>query len=1190
MRRRAISIFRLSRSLIFRPVAAILIVALVPLFPGFSGDSGIRTSEASAQTPSTAIIQNCFTTVCSDVRQLETDGVKDYLDLHGLPQTDAALIYSYGRSDLRSAVRGTMFDILLGIVVKPASQRSQHEQNLYKWLQGGVQQNEIANYQLALNQFNSWRSDPCHFTLDADIASQYEISYNGTPFCFGGGGLAGLFAPPPVPAESYFTAYGLKYSYGQPALTNPDFPSIIADTSANAAEVWRIGGGVAAAAGVAVGAAVLITGLLSAVSNVQLGVTAASAALGALPGALAAAAGPLAIVAIAILIGVAAGLQAFNNDAAIRDLNNLSSKLAQAQSTLPDLSVYASDSSGLGLYKLVSTFVAQTLPDVVSTTTLPAHGVSDLNFAIQKSDASSSTISSTLAYQDWNGVNWSAQTYGGWFVQNCVSGAKCPQNDSLIGGIRFVDWSGTKWAASRIGTKFIVVKEKPATSDKECVPDPATGLTPQLEFGNCSSYLSNTIHLKDPNGVLEKVSLSVLAPPAFKGPTTLSFTPSVASSQVITATGNPAAQICFFKSVPPLPADFTLNGVPLTGSACAQSSFKLSFNGNKASPTQNYQLTLSASNGSSPNPVPGQFTLDVSPHLGITSPATLGGTAGFPVNFLVETTGFPTPKISIDPGVLVDGLTFNDNGNGTASITGTVAGAINHKCLVHNGGTCGIRASNSQGTVVQGLTIDLKSAPIASLNPPASATFITNAPSSVTLTSSGAATHVTWQLGKAPTWLQLANNSDGTGRLHGTPPVNTTGTFPAEVAPIAFGSGPFIFFTNYSINVLNVPVFLTGDVVAFTAGSEGAFTARVNQGSIGLVGTLPTGINFSSAGSLNCLSPNNPNAACLTGAPPLGTGGQYRVVLTNDAGSAGSTSQPLTINVYEHPRITSSNMVTFIAQTPSSFAVTTSGFPNTSTHPVLLTSSPPTSPTQGNGMHFAVRGLPSDLEASNLNMAGFATGTLTIEGTPSNADIGTRAVQIAATNGVGATSNQTILLDVLPLTAAAPVSNNTCNGNYNGTYVGGLLVTAGQNCTFVGGTIAGSVEVNGGRLALYGTTVANDVIIENASAFLIESGTKIGGALVLDNVADGSPRNEVCGAVAALGMQVGGNARILQVGSFSPVCPGNDFGGSLRVTNNTASMGIYNNVIETELACSNSSGLIGQGNSAASKVGQCASF
>jgi hypothetical protein len=1200
--KRVISVRRLSRSVIFQPLAAILTVFLLPFFSQLAGDTGVKFSEASAQVFTNQILQNVFkTTIASDLLQLESDGVNAYLALHDLPATDSSVIYNYGRLDLRSGIRGTMFNILLAIILKPASLRTAHEQKLYRWLQEAVQQNEIAEYTIALNQFSSLQRNLCFFKLDSELASEYELSYDGTPFCIGTS-FAGLFSKPPVPAASYFTAYGLKFSYGNPALTYPYFPSLVSETGIDVALVSGIGAGIGAVVA-GTGAALLAKSLSLALAagTGAAGVAGKSAAFvlgGAAVSSLSSVvlvAAPAAIVLFAIAIGVAAGFQAFSSDQALNDLNNLNSILDQVTKTPPDLYAFAIDSSGLGMYKLQSTFDAQTVPEIPSTASLPGHGINDLNFAILESTATSPTISSTLHYEDWKGNDWSAQTYGGWFVQQCTSGENCSQSDSITGNLRFLDWSGTKWTASRLDNRFVVVKEKPASTDKECAPDAVTGVSPGTNFSTCSSYVSASIPLRDPNGVLETVSLSVLAPPVFTGPGTLSFTPRVVSSEVVATTGNPTPRICFFNSVPPLPSDFTLNGVSLSTSACAQGSFKLNFNGNKASPQQNYQLTLVASNGSSTTPVLGQFALDVSPHLGITTPASLTGTAGFPVNFLVETTGSPTPKLTIDPGVLVHGLSFKDNGNGTATISGTIADAANHRCLVFNGGPCGIRASNSQGTVIQALSINFQAAPRASVNPPTSATFITNAPNSVTLTSSGASTPVTWELGgppitvAPPSWLKLTNNGDGTANLHGTPPANTTDTFTLEVSPVAFGSGPFFIFSPYSIDVLNVPVFLSSSTAAFHVGSNGLFTVRANQGSIGLVGTLPTGLSFSPGGTLDCLSLNTPYSACIKGTPPAGTAGQYGVVLTNDAGSAGSISQPLTLNVYQHPEITSSNMVTFITQTPSSFPVTTSGFPNTSTSPVRPNTTPPTGPNDGKGMFFTVRGLPSDLQFSNLNSAGFATGTLTIQGTPSSADVGMRGVQIAANNGVG-TANQTILLNVLQLTAAVPDSGITCNGNYNGTYNGDLSITAGQNCTFVGGTINGSVQVNGGRLALYGTTVTNDVLIQGSSPFAIESGTTIKGTLFLQNIASGGTRNEICGSVVEEGLTLEGNSTPLQIGSFAAACHGNDFGYNVVVTNNRASMGIYNNLIGNTLSCSNDTDIIGQGNSAAMKIGQCATF
>ena len=202
MKRRAISILRLERSFIYRPLAAILIILLLPMFSRFEGDMGIRVSQASATALGNSIIQNCgIGLICSDLVQLESDAVNGYLGLHNLSPDDAHIIYDDGRADLRNAVRGVMFNILMGIIAEPASSRTTHEKNLYSWLQGLVQQNEIAEYTQALNQFNSWQNNPCKFTLDADIASQYNISYDGTPFCFGGS-LSSLFGGPSVPRKA----------------------------------------------------------------------------------------------------------------------------------------------------------------------------------------------------------------------------------------------------------------------------------------------------------------------------------------------------------------------------------------------------------------------------------------------------------------------------------------------------------------------------------------------------------------------------------------------------------------------------------------------------------------------------------------------------------------------------------------------------------------------------------------------------------------------------------------------------------------------------------------------------------------------------------------------------------------------------------------------------------------------------
>ncbi len=214
--RKAISVFRLGRSFIHGPLAVILLSLLPPMLPSSPSGMGLRLFEASAAT--SRIVQNCLGPICADLIELEDKAVQTFLDRHQLEDADAHIVYDYGRADLRAEVRGHMFADLLRIVATPASSRTVHEQRLYNWLRDLVQQKEIAQYTLARDEFFDWKNDPCPFTLDADVASQY---------CFGS--PSDLFGGPPVPAEGYFTAYGLKFSYGAPALTHPGFASLVSD-------------------------------------------------------------------------------------------------------------------------------------------------------------------------------------------------------------------------------------------------------------------------------------------------------------------------------------------------------------------------------------------------------------------------------------------------------------------------------------------------------------------------------------------------------------------------------------------------------------------------------------------------------------------------------------------------------------------------------------------------------------------------------------------------------------------------------------------------------------------------------------------------------------------------------------------------------------------------------------------------
>jgi hypothetical protein len=1181
----------LRRSLFYQPLAILMSILLLPVVSWMEGGgAGPRAFQSAAQT-----ISGCDADVSSksiirkycvngvpygpDLVQLETDAVNVYLAGHGLPASDAHVIYDLGRSDLRSAIRGNMFVILRGIIGKPATSRTDHEKQLYNWFSAIVQQNEIALYTTAVNEFHRWQSDPCHFTLDPVIASAYSLSYDGAPYC------DRLFTQvlngPPVPAASYFRAYGLMKSYGAPAEQFPYFSSLVTQTRVKTAEVLGIAGGVAAAITISLGVAI------GATFAAGIGGSAAGA-VGLLTitelGDAFIIAGPAAIILIAIEIGVQTALEVYQRQQSLNDLNSMTNTLNQVKSAPPDLFAFASDSGGLGAYKLQMSLVGQTVPEGASSATLPAHqnGV-DMNFAIQNGTSPTTTVSPTLSYNDWGGNTWSAQTWGGWFVQSC-SGTNCSQAASILSSIEYIDWTGVQWTASRFGTKFVLLKAQPASTDLICRADNATGVTPESaatgpDFSNCLSYVSTSIPLTDSNGNHVRVSLSLLAPPVFTSPSTVPFAPGVSSFQTITATGSPTPTVCF--SSGSVPSGFTLNG-----GSCGQGSFQVKYDGSTV-PQGLYNLTLTATGYGTP--VTKTFTIYVTQQLSITSADTFTTPAGVPVSFLVTTTGYPAPSLSMDPAFPLNGLTFTDNRDGTATISGTltVLGWFTCGKIVTGASPapCGIIASNSQGTVEQAFTINTSLAPQANVVPPTSATFIAGIPNRVVLSAAGNITPLTtwgFNTGNAP-WASLQFNVfDGTAALSGAPPVGATGSFTVNVAPFALYSASdvsLLGYTPYTINVLNIPVFTSPNTAAFTAGTSGSFPVSVNMGTLSLADTLPNGLSFSAG-----------NPGSINGVAAAGTGGQYTVRLIDDAGTAGSTTQYLNVNVYEGPQITSPNTATFIAGTQGSFAVTTTGFPNISTHPVSPTSLPPTSPTQGNGMYFTVTGLPGGLQASNLTPQGLAGGTLTIQGTPSAADAGPHQVQVTVQNGVGTIAQQTLTLNIIQITAPAPVSGTTCNGTYNGTFTGSITVSAGQNCAFIAGGVSGNVTANGGNVALTNANVTGSIAIQGPSAFSIGPGTTVGGNLTVQNIASGSTISRICQAKVGGNLEVYTNAIPISIGSPQTFCYGNSVGGNVDVQGNTAPIAVYDNVVGKNLSCSQNTSITGAGNSALKKNGQCAAF
>ena len=161
------------------------------------------------------------------------------------------------------------------------------------------------------------------------------------------------------------------------------------------------------------------------------------------------------------------------------------------------------------------------------------------------------------------------------------------------------------------------------------------------------------------NGVgsdaLQSFTLTVQAAPAITSANATTFTEGSAGTFTVTSTGNPTASVSETGS---LPAGVTLSD---NGDGTATLAGTPTVNGT-------YPITVKASNGVGSDATQ-SFTLTVDGAPTITSAASKTFTKGTAGSFRVTATGTPTPSIA-ESGTLPAGVTFTDNGDGTATLAG----------------------------------------------------------------------------------------------------------------------------------------------------------------------------------------------------------------------------------------------------------------------------------------------------------------------------------------------------------------------------------------------------------------------------------------------------------------------------------------------------------------------------------------
>ena len=149
---------------------------------------------------------------------------------------------------------------------------------------------------------------------------------------------------------------------------------------------------------------------------------------------------------------------------------------------------------------------------------------------------------------------------------------------------------------------------------------------------------------------------------------------------------------------------------------------------------------------------------------------------------MVTTTGYPASALS-ESGALPTGVSFADNGDGTATLAGTPAGG--------RGGTYAftVNASNGVGSgATQDFTLTVDQAP--AVTSASGATFTVGTAGRFTVTTTGYPASALSESGALPSGLSFTDNGDGTATLAGTPAGGRGGTYALTItASNGVGSG-----------------------------------------------------------------------------------------------------------------------------------------------------------------------------------------------------------------------------------------------------------------------------------------------------------------------------------------------------------------------------------------------------------------
>ncbi|HEX3538948.1 MAG TPA: MBG domain-containing protein [Acidimicrobiales bacterium] len=356
------------------------------------------------------------------------------------------------------------------------------------------------------------------------------------------------------------------------------------------------------------------------------------------------------------------------------------------------------------------------------------------------------------------------------------------------------------------------------------------------------------------------------------------------------------------------------------------------------------------------------FTLASRP--AITTASSASFTAAQPNTFTVQASGVPTAALS-ESGALPAGISFHDNGDGTATLSGTPSSG--------DAGPHSLTITASNGPFdTQDFTLNIDTPPSFIT---ADAGQMSKGQSNTIAVRTGGFPHAALsESGPLPTGVTFHDNLDGTGTLSGTPADASNDSYSFDLTA-ANGISPSAT-QHFTLTVDGPPRFTTASTTVFTTGVNGTFTVAtagqpppILREVDGAAGTgLPVGVTFKD---------NGDGTGTISGTPAAGQTGTFTFVITAE-NQFTTTTQNFSLVVQGAPTFLSGNSYTYSGTGPVGLDILTTGLPALS----LRTDAGQTGPPTG----------------VILEVTGIGRGLLT--GTPTSAP-GTYTFTLVAHNGLG---------------------------------------------------------------------------------------------------------------------------------------------------------------------------------------------